>query len=64
MLLAAIALLPPGTGRLFGYLGLSSLNVPVYLGVLLSERALRHLAVAAPAPGVAVSARSCSRRSS
>ncbi len=34
MLLAAIALLPPGTGRLFGYLGLSSLNVPVYLGVL------------------------------
>jgi hypothetical protein len=34
MLLAAIALLPPGTGRLFGYLGLSFLNVPVYLGVL------------------------------
>jgi hypothetical protein len=34
MLLAAIALLPPGTGRLFGYLGLSYLNVPVYLGVL------------------------------
>ena len=34
MLLAAIALLPPGTGRLFGYLGLSFLNVPVYLCVL------------------------------
>ena len=34
MLLAAIALLPPGTGRLFGYLDLSFLNVPVYLCVL------------------------------
>jgi glucan phosphoethanolaminetransferase (alkaline phosphatase superfamily) len=34
MLLAAIALLPPGMGRLFGYLGLSFLNVPVYLCVL------------------------------
>jgi len=34
MLLAAIALLPPGTGRLFGYLELSYLNVPVYLCVL------------------------------
>jgi hypothetical protein len=34
MLLAAIALLPPGTGRLFGPLGLSFLNVPVYIGVL------------------------------
>jgi len=34
MLLAAIALLPPGTGRLFGHLGISFLNVPVYLGVL------------------------------
>lgn len=34
MLLAAIALLPPGTGRLFGYLGVSFLNVPVYLCVL------------------------------
>ena len=34
MLLAAIALLPPGTGRLFGHLGLSFLNVPVYLCVL------------------------------
>jgi len=34
MLFAAITLLPPGTGRLFGYLGLSSLNVPVYLCVL------------------------------
>ncbi len=34
MLLAAIALLPPGTGRLFGFLGLSFLNVPVYLGAL------------------------------
>ena len=34
MLLAAIALLPPGTGRLFGYFGLSFLNVPVYLCVL------------------------------
>jgi hypothetical protein len=34
MLLAAIALLPPGTGRLFGHLGLSFLNVPVYMCVL------------------------------
>ncbi|MEO8466090.1 MAG: hypothetical protein ABI640_12170 [Gammaproteobacteria bacterium] len=34
MLLAAIALLPPGTGRLFGHFGLSFLNVPVYLCVL------------------------------
>ncbi len=34
MLLAAIALLPPGTGRLFGYFGVSFLNVPVYLCVL------------------------------
>jgi hypothetical protein len=34
MLLAAVTLLPPGTGRLFGYLGLSSLNVPVYIGAL------------------------------
>jgi hypothetical protein len=34
MLLAAIALLPPGTGRLFGHLDLSFLNVPVYLCVL------------------------------
>ena len=34
MLLAAIALLPPGAGRLLGYLGLSFLNVPVYLCVL------------------------------
>lgn len=34
MLLAAVALLPPGTGRLFGYLGLSFLSVPVYLCVL------------------------------
>jgi hypothetical protein len=34
MLLAAIALLPPGTGRLFGYLDVSFLNVPVYLCVL------------------------------
>jgi hypothetical protein len=34
MLLAAITLLPPGTGRLFGYLGLSFLNVPVYIGAL------------------------------
>ncbi len=34
MLLAAIALLPPGTGRLLGYLDLSFLNVPVYLCVL------------------------------
>ena len=29
MLLAAIALLPPGTGRLFSHLGLSDLNLPV-----------------------------------
>jgi hypothetical protein len=35
MVLAAIALLPPGTGRLLGPLGLSYLNVPVYLGALL-----------------------------
>ncbi|HVY63867.1 MAG TPA: hypothetical protein VHH11_03515 [Gammaproteobacteria bacterium] len=34
MLLAGIALLPPGTGRLFGHLGLASWNVPVYLCVL------------------------------
>ncbi len=34
MLLAAIALLPPATGRLFGYLDVSFLNVPVYLCVL------------------------------
>ena len=34
MLLAAIALLPPGTGRLFGALGLSFLNLPVYYGVM------------------------------
>ena len=34
MLLAAIALLPPGTGRLFGHFGISFLNVPVYLCVL------------------------------
>jgi len=34
MLLAAIALLPPGMGRLFGYLDLSFLTVPVYLCVL------------------------------
>jgi hypothetical protein len=34
MLLAAIALLPPGTGRLFGHLGLSFLNLPVYYGVM------------------------------
>jgi hypothetical protein len=34
MLLAAIALLPPGTGRLFGQLGISFLNVPVYFCVL------------------------------
>jgi hypothetical protein len=34
MLLAAIALLPPGTGRLFGHLGVSFLNLPVYYGVL------------------------------
>ena len=34
MLLAAIALLPPGTGRLFGHLGVSSWNVPVYFGAL------------------------------
>ena len=34
MLLAAIALLPPGTGRLFGYFDVSFLNVPVYLCVL------------------------------
>ena len=34
MLLAAIALLPPGTGRLFGHFGLSFLNVPVYFCVL------------------------------
>jgi hypothetical protein len=34
MLLAAIALLPPGTGRLFGYLDVSFLNAPVYLCVL------------------------------
>jgi hypothetical protein len=34
MLLAAIALLPPGTGRLFGYLGISFLNAPVYFCAL------------------------------
>jgi hypothetical protein len=34
MVLAALALLPPGTGRLLGPLGLSYLNVPVYLGAL------------------------------
>jgi hypothetical protein len=35
MLFAAIALLPPGTGRLFGFFGVAFLNVPVYFGVLL-----------------------------
>jgi hypothetical protein len=34
MLLAAIALLPPGTGRLFGHLGVSWLNLPVYYCVM------------------------------
>jgi len=34
MLLAAIALLPPGTGRLFGHFDLSSWNVPVYFCAL------------------------------
>jgi hypothetical protein len=35
MLLAAVALLPPGTGRLFGHFGLAFLNLPVYYGVML-----------------------------
>jgi hypothetical protein len=30
MLLAAVVLLPPGIGRLFGQLGIDGLNLPVY----------------------------------
>jgi hypothetical protein len=32
MLLAAVVLLPPATGRLFGPLGLEWLNLPIYVG--------------------------------
>ncbi len=52
MLLAAITLLPPGTGRLFGYLGLSSLNVPVYLCVLFFSSLYDAICLPPRAPGV------------
>ena len=41
MLLAAVVLLPPAIGRLFGPLGLAELSLAAYAGARVRERGLR-----------------------